>query len=85
MSPSDLKDILYCLKIVGWADRQKYSNKDYYFALGDADPLTYRFAAGLLDKDIVARRLRVRHGFEEVEKIPDHIKRTVATRRALRR
>jgi hypothetical protein len=81
MTLSDLKDILYCLKIVGWCDRQKYSNKDYYFALGDGDPLIYRFPAALADKDIVARRLRVRRDFETVEKIPDHVKKTVAERR----
>lgn len=81
MTLSDLRDILFCLKVVGWIDRQKYSNKEYYFALGSGDPLEYRFSADLADKDILGRRLRVREDFEAAEKLPTHIKKVVAERR----
>jgi hypothetical protein len=82
MSLSDLRDVLFCLKVVGWIDRQKYSNKEYYFALGDGDPIEYRFSAELADKDMLGRRLRVRRDFEAIETLPPHIKRVVADRRA---
>src|SRR5690606_8654716 len=82
MSLSDLRDVLFCLKVVGWIDRQKYSNKEYYFALGNGAPLEYRCSAELEDKDILGRRLRVRQDFEATETLPAHIKRVVADRRA---
>lgn len=77
----EIKNILYCLRVVGWVGRHKYSNKEYWFALGSDDPLVYRFAVGLADRDMLARRLRVRREFERDERLPRHITDQVARER----
>lgn len=85
MSLKQLKNILYCLKLVGWVSREAYSNKDYYFALGDSDPVVYKFSKEQKLPDIMARKFKIRAQFEAVERLPRHIKGVVAEKRAAAR
>lgn len=77
-----LKNCLYCLKIVGWVGKETYSNKDYYFALSSADPVSYNYPKGsVAGRNMFARQLLIRKEFEGREKIPKHISGVVKARR----
>lgn len=77
-----LKNILYCLKLVGWISKETYINKDYYFSLGSADPFEYNFSKKQKLPDIMGRKLKIRPQFDVAEQIPKHIKGVVAEKRA---
>ena len=79
----ELKKILYCLKIVGWIDIEPYDDKDYYFALGNEDPVEYRFPKGYSGPKTIDRALLIRRDFERLERLPKYIKSVVASRRAV--
>jgi hypothetical protein len=82
MAQTELKNKLYCLRIIGWIDKEPYSNKEYFFALGEEDPLIYKFPKHVKIQDAIERSKAVRADIDSVEKIPKHIVKTVAQRRA---
>lgn len=79
----ELKKILYCLKIVGWIGTEPYDDKEYYFALGNEDPVEYRFPKGYSGPKTIDRTLLIRRDFERLERLPKYIKSVVASRRAV--
>jgi hypothetical protein len=85
ISVKQLKNILYCLKLVGWVAREPYANKDYYFALGEMDPVVYKFSKDQNLPNIMDRKLKIRPQFEAIERLPKHIKGVVAQKRAASR
>lgn len=82
ISLSQLKNCLYCLRLVGWVGREAYSNKDYYFALSSSDPVSYNYPkANPAGRNMFARQLAIRKEFEAREKIPKHVSGVVKARR----
>lgn len=82
ITPHQIKNCLYCLKLVGWIGRETYSNKDFYFALSSSDPITYNIPRGVAARDMLSRKLIIRKEFEAKETIPRHIKNVVAAKRS---
>lgn len=81
LTSQQLKQCLYCLRLVGWIDREMYSNKVFYFALSSTDPISYNFPKGAPGRDPFARQLAIRREFEAREKTPKHITDVVKARR----
>lgn len=81
MTPHELRRYLYCLRLVGWIDRESYGHKDFYFALSSVDPVSYNYPKGTGGRDPLARRLAIRKEFEAHETIPKHISGVVKARR----
>jgi len=82
VSLSQLKNCLYCLKLVGWIGKETYSSKDYYFALSSADPVSYNYSKpSSAGRNMLARQLTIRKEFEARERIPRHVSSVVKARR----
>ena len=73
-----IKNKLYCMQLAGWIERRSYSNKDYLWALHDADPLNYEFKPGVTERVSIRRNLIVKTALRKAEPLPPHI-RTEAT------
>lgn len=78
----ELRNKMYCMKLMYWIDRESYSGKEYYFALGEEDPLTYRFPRSVKNRDSLARAETVRAEINKIETIPRHVRNLVVQRRA---
>lgn len=76
-----LRRYLYCLRLVGWIDRESYVNKDFYFALSSVDPVSYGFPKGSAGREPFARQLAIRKEFEAREQISKYISGIVKARR----
>jgi len=49
ISIKDLKDKLFCMKLVGWVDVHPYGGKDYWYSISDNYPFSrYSFNAGVV-------------------------------------
>jgi hypothetical protein len=82
VSLSQLKNCLYCLRIVGWIGKEAYSNKDYYFALSSVDPVSYNYPrASSAGRNMLSRQMKIRNEFRVRERIPKHISNVVKARR----
>ncbi|WP_271596187.1 retron St85 family effector protein [Bradyrhizobium sp. CCBAU 25360] len=73
-----IKNKLYCMQLAGWIERRSYSNKDYLWALHDADPFEYEFKPGVSERVSVRRKLTVTAALRKAVPLPSHI-RTEAT------
>lgn len=76
-----LRRYLYCLRLVGWIDRESYVNKDFYFALSSVDPVSYGFPKSTAGRESFARQLAIRKEFEARGKISNYISGIVKARR----
>jgi hypothetical protein len=82
INTNQLKDCLYCLRIVGWIGKETYSNKDYYFALSSVDPVSYNYPRNNpAGRNMLARQMAIKDEFRVREKIPKHISNVVKNRR----
>lgn len=82
ISLSQLKNCLYCLKLVGWVGRETYSSKDYFFALSSSDPVSYNYPKNQrAGQSMLTRQLAIRKEFAVREKIPKHITTVVKAQR----
>lgn len=81
MTMSGLKNCLYCLRLVGWIDRESYSNKEYYFALSSVDPISYSIPRSKPHRDMLSRSIVVRKEFAKKEVIPSYILGIVKSKR----
>jgi hypothetical protein len=74
----ELKNRLYCMKIAGWIDKYKYSNKDYWHPLTDKDPISrYRYKAAAAVKDTARRKLEVAEAVRRDLRPPKHVIRYI--------
>lgn len=81
ISPQQIRNCLYCLRLVGWIEKETYSNKDYFFALSSSDPVSYNFPRGAGVREMLSRQLKVRKEFEAKEVLPKHVKKVVKEKR----
>ena len=68
-----IKNKLYCMQLAGWIERRSYSNKDYLWALHDADPFDYEFKSGVTERVTIRRNLIVKTALRKAEPLPPHI------------
>lgn len=77
----EVRNILFCLELVGWVLHESYSGKDYFFSLYDRDPFDYSFNAGVRVTDSVRRKAEISKRISEESPIPKHVRSVVASKR----
>lgn len=79
VTQTDIKNKLYCLRLIGWIDVISYSSKDYFYTKIDIDPIDdYAFHSGVKETDSTRRKLDISREFLDAENPPRHV-RKVAT------
>ncbi|MGD9657422.1 MAG: retron St85 family effector protein [Methylocystis sp.] len=83
LSETKIRNILYCLQLVGWIRVLSYSGKDYFYALIDRDPFDYSFKDGAAVSDSSRRKADIAQAISRATPLPRHVKQTVANSRLL--
>ncbi|MFS8147961.1 retron St85 family effector protein [Rhizobium sp. BR 249] len=74
----DIKNKLYCMKIAGWVDEYTYSNKTYWHAKTDIDPICrYSYRDEVIERDTPRRKLDVTLDIQKDLKVPTHVARHI--------
>ncbi|MBM3561543.1 MAG: hypothetical protein FJX48_00010 [Alphaproteobacteria bacterium] len=78
LTEKEIRNILYCLQLVGWIRMLPYSGKDYFYALIDRDPFDYSFKDGVAISDSSRRKADIALAISRTTPLPRHVKQTVA-------
>ncbi len=78
---ADLRNMLFCLELLGWIGRVRYISKEYFFALHDDDPFQYRFKAGVANTNATARKQEAYEWVENKYPVDRRAKRRILKRR----
>ena len=78
----DIKNIIYCLRMVNWVGTYSYSSRDYLYTLHDLDPFDYAFSEGVADTDSARRTAAIPNAIHKGAALPSHVRRIVAQARA---
>ncbi|UVC08734.1 hypothetical protein IHQ71_27015 [Rhizobium sp. TH2] len=74
----NLKNKLYCLKVVGWIDKYSYGNKEYWHPLVDADPISrYVYVKAAKERNTARRKLEVLADIRKDLKTRTHVAKYV--------
>lgn len=77
---TDVKNKLFCMKMIGWIGRYTYANKTYWFANFSQDPFSrYSFVDGVKERDTARRKASVVQAVKKDLKIPKHVRDHVVT------
>ena len=77
---ADVKNKLFCMKMVGWVDRYTYANKTFWFVNFSQDPFSrYAFVEGVVERDTARRKASVVFAVQKDLKIPRHVRDHVVT------
>ena len=82
MSETEVRNIMYCLQLVGWIRTEDYSGKEYFYAPFDKDPFDYAFRDGVSETDSVRRKLDIAQAIKRSGPLPRHVKSLVSASRA---
>lgn len=77
-----IKNVVYCLRLVGWIKSYSYSSKEYLYAPYDQDPFDYAFNDGVADTDSVRRKEPISRAIHRGAALPPHVRKLVAASRA---
>ncbi len=78
MDQHDVKNKLYCMKLVGWVNEYPYDNKVHWYAVSRDDPFSrYRFLTGGAF-DTARRKLEVVNELGKEFKLDPHVRQHVA-------
>lgn len=70
LSDGEIRNLLYCMKVVGWIGQVSYGGKDYFYCQQDSDPFEYAFNAGVSVTDSSRRKLNVSKFIRAEEELP---------------
>lgn len=82
ITANKIRDILFCLELVGWIARELYAGTDYFYSLYNKDPFDYSFKSGVRVTDSARRKAEISEESRKAKRIPKHVGLVVASKRA---
>lgn len=80
VSSGEIHNILFCLQLVGWISRERYS-KEYYYTIYDQDPFDYSFKTGVAAAKSLWRKIQIAEEISKKDLIPKYVRAIVASKR----
>lgn len=73
IAESEIRDMLYCMRVAKWIDNVRYSHKLYYYTTFSGDPFQYAFRPTATVRDSIRRRAAVNQELRKIEQAPSHV------------
>lgn len=77
----EIRNKIYCMQLAQWVGMEAYSGKDYFYAMHDEEPFSYKYKDGTSDTSYDRRKLAVQEGLRKAENLPLHIRKVAAAAR----
>lgn len=77
----EIRNVLFCLRLVGWINTCSYSSKIYFYTAYDHDPFDYAYNEGVAITDSARRKAAIARSVHKGAALPVHIRKVVADSR----